>query len=156
MIKKICVLVLENIRSVENTGSIFRSAVRFGVVKIILVGTTPTPLDRFGRERSDFAKVALGAEKVVGWEYQPSINPVIGRLRQGGSQIVSLEQDSRAQNIKDFHVSNQFALVVGNEVTGVSKEVLEISDSIVEIMMPGEKRSLNVSVATGVALFVLL
>jgi len=126
------------------------------VAKIILVGTTPTPLDRFGRKRSDFAKVALGAEEVMDWEYQPNIKPVIQSLKQDDFQVISLEQDERAQNLKDFPAPDQFALIVGNEVTGVSQEVLGISDTVVEIMMPGEKRSLNVAVATGVALFVLL
>lgn len=156
MSKKTCILILENIRSVENTGSIFRSAERFGVTKIILIGTTPTPLDRFGRKRQDFAKVALGAEEALAWEHEPDILPVIKNLRQKGFSIVSLEQDSRAQNIKDFLTPDHFALIVGNEVSGVSKRILKESDQIVEIAMPGEKRSLNVSVATGVALFVLL
>jgi len=152
---KKCVLILENIRSVENTGSIFRTAQRFGVSKIILVGTTPAPIDRFGRRRQDFSKVSLGAED-VDWEYVKEIGPAIDELKNGGFQIISLEQDPEAKNIKDFKAPEQFILVVGNEVTGISKEVLDISDTILEIPVEGERKSLNVSVATGVALFMLL
>ena len=149
------VLILENIRSVENTGSIFRTAKRFGVSKIILIGTTPTPIDRFGRKRRDFAKVSLGAEDLE-WEYQKQSLTVINELKNDGFQIISLEQDSRAKSLKDFKAPEQFALVVGNEVTGISKEILDISDTILEIPVQGGKKSLNVSVATGVALFMLL
>ncbi len=156
MNKKTCVLILENIRSVENTGSIFRTAKRFGVSKIILIGTTPTPLDRFGRKRQDFAKVSLGAEEIIDWEYVKEISPAIDELKNDGFQIVSLEQDSQAINLKDLETSNQFTLIVGNEVSGVSQEALKASNVIVEIPVQGEKKSLNVSVATGVALFMLL
>ena len=156
MKNKICVLVLENIRSVENTASIFRTADRFGVSKIILVGTTPAPLDRFKRERRDFAKVALGAENKVAWEYQKTIKAVIDDLKKEKFKIISLEKTSGAENLKGFRPKNRFALIVGNEVTGVSKEVLKESDAVVEIPTQSGKGSLNVSVATGIALFVLL
>lgn len=155
MTKKTCVLILENIRSVENTGSIFRTAKRFGVSKIILVGTTPAPVDRFGRRRQDFSKVSLGAED-VDWEYVKEIGPTISELKDAGFQIVSLEQDAKSINLKEFDTPDQFALIVGNEVSGISKDVLRASNTIVEIPVDGEKKSLNVSVATGVALFVLL
>lgn len=154
--KKICVLVLENIRSVENAASIFRTADGLGVSKIILVGTTPAPLDRFGRKRSDFSKVSLGAEESVDWEYQKDLGPVASSLRNEEFKIISLEQTPNAKNLKDFTAPNQFALIVGNEVTGVSREALEISDMVVKIPMRGKKESLNVSVATGIALFMLL
>lgn len=155
MNKRTCVLILENIRSVENTGSIFRTAKRFGVSKIIIVGTTPTPIDRFGRKRQDFAKVSLGAEDMI-WEYQKNIGLVLHDLKNDGFQIISLEQDPKAINLKDLDVPDTFAIIVGNEVDGVSREALDASNTIVEIPVDGEKRSLNVSVATGVALFVLL
>lgn len=156
MTKKTCVLILENIRSVENTGSIFRSALRLGVSKIILIGTTPAPLDRFGRKRKDFSKVALGAEEEMEWEYYKETEPAINDLKSNDFQIISLEQTPSAKNIKDFHVSPRFALVVGGEVEGISRKTLEVSNAVVEIPVQGEKRSLNVSVATGIALFVLL
>ncbi|HEY4503438.1 MAG TPA: TrmH family RNA methyltransferase [Candidatus Paceibacterota bacterium] len=153
MSNKTSVLILENIRSVENTASIFRSASSFNVSKVILIGTTPAPLDRFGRIRQDFAKISLGAEKLISWEATKSISSTIEELREQGFQIISLEQDPKSVRLKDFKTSDQFALIVGNEVTGVSKEVLETSDAIVEIPMSGSKESLNVAVATGIALF---
>ncbi|MEX2013557.1 MAG: TrmH family RNA methyltransferase [Parcubacteria group bacterium] len=155
MITKICVLILENIRSVENTGSIFRTADRFGVSKIMMVGTTPTPLDRFGRKRRDFAKVSLGAENAVNWEYHKEIKPVIANLRRDGFYIIALEQTPNAIDIKSLPKPEKFALIVGNEVTGVSEETLAASDAVTEISMGESGGSLNVSVATGVALFML-
>lgn len=155
--KKNCVLILENIRSVENTGSIFRTTECLGVSKIILVGITPAPLDRFGRKRKDFTKVSLGAEKIVDWEYRTEIIPVIKELKNQEFKIIALEQDYRAQKLApSTKPLGFFALIVGNEVTGVSQEAIKLSDFIVEIPMQGKKESLNVSVATGIALFVLL
>ncbi|MBX4189586.1 TrmH family RNA methyltransferase [Candidatus Parcubacteria bacterium] len=154
---KTAVLVLDNIRSVENTGSIFRTAEGLGVAKIYLVGTTPTPLDRFGRKRADFAKVSLGSEDLIKWEYVENVQEAIDNLRSQNFKIISLEQDPRATKLEpNTKPLEPFALVVGNEVDGVSKEALDLSDEIVEIEMRGEKESLNVSVATGIALYVLL
>lgn len=156
---KTCVLVLENIRSVENVGSIFRTADGFGVSKIILVGTTPAPFDRFGRKRKDFAKVSLGAENSMDWEYVKAqdLGFTIQDLKEQGFKIISLEQHLEAKKLKSGNKESEpFALIVGNEINGVSKEALDASDEIVEIDMLGSKESLNVSVATGVALFVLL
>ncbi len=150
------VLILENLRSVENTASIFRTADGFGVSKIYLIGTTPAPLDRFGRERKDFAKVSLGAEKTVPWQYEKNILPVITELKDQGFQVISLEQDPRAQRLKEFKPQDKLALIVGSETEGVSKEALEASEVIVEIPMEGMKESLNVSVAAGVAMYMLI
>lgn len=150
------VLILDNIRSVENTGSIFRTAECLGVSKIYLIGTTPAPLDRFGRERSDFSKVALGAEKLVEWEYTKEITTAIKELKEQNFKILALEQDEASKDLKGFKSPDQFALIVGNEVEGVNKEALKKCDTILEIEMSGEKESLNVSVATGIALFELL
>ncbi|MEK7175801.1 MAG: TrmH family RNA methyltransferase [Patescibacteria group bacterium] len=154
---KTCVLILENLRSVENTASIFRTAEGLGVVKIICVGTTPTPLDRFGRKRADFAKVSLGAEN-IDWEYMKTqdLGFMIQDLREQGFQILSLEQSSKSKNLKEFKSKKKFVLIVGNEVEGVSSEALEASEAILEIPMRGNKESLNVSVAAGIALFVLI
>jgi len=149
-------LILENIRSVENTASIFRTADGFRVSKIILIGTTPTPIDRFNRKRQDFAKVSLGAENMVAWEYQKRIRSVISNLKKDGFRIIALEQTSGAKDLKSLPKPEKFAVIVGNEITGVSKEALNASDVVAEIPMLGSKESLNVSVATGVALFVLL
>jgi len=153
---KECVLVLDNIRSVENAGSIFRTADGLGVSKIILVGTTPAPLDRFGRKRKDFAKVSLGAEESVRWQYEKDIEVAIQFLKKESFSIIALEQTNHSKDIKDFKASDKFALVVGNEVDGVSKVALDLADEVVEILMTGTKKSLNVSVAAGVAIFKLL
>lgn len=151
-----CVLILENLRSVENTGSIFRTAEGLGVSKIILVGTTPAPVDRFGRKRADFAKVSLGSEDMIEWEYAKSIKPVLKDLREQDFQIIALEQTKESVDIKKFKPVEQFALIVGNEVDGVSKEALEMANVTIEIPMQGQKESLNVSVSTGIALFTLM
>ncbi|MDO8565548.1 MAG: TrmH family RNA methyltransferase [bacterium] len=156
---KTCVLILENLRSVENTASIFRTAEGLGVSKIILVGTTPAPLDRFGRKRVDFSKVALGAEDLIEWEHVAVQNFqfTISNLQTDGFKIIALEQHPKSKKLRaDSLQLEAFALVVGNEVDGVSKEILETVDEIVEIPMQGKKESLNVSVATGIALFVLI
>lgn len=152
---KTCILILEDIRSVENAASIFRTAEGLGVKKIILIGTTPAPTDRFGRKRQDFAKVSLGSENMIEWEYSKEITPVLAMLKENNFQIISLEQAENSQNIKSFNPRDQFALIVGNEVEGVSPNTLSHSDAVVEIPMQGEKESLNVSVATGIALFKL-
>jgi 23S rRNA (guanosine2251-2'-O)-methyltransferase len=153
---KTCVLVLDNLRSVENTGSIFRTAEGLGVSKIILVGITPTPLDRFGLKRQDFAKVSLGAEDLVEWEYKKEMSEALQELKENNFQIIALEQTESSINIKECQIKDRFALVVGNEVDGVSQEALEVADTAVEIPMFGEKESLNVSVSTGIALHVLI
>lgn len=153
---KDCILILENLRSVENTGSIFRTADCFGVSKIVLVGTTPQPTDRFGRKRKDFAKVSLGAEDLVTWEYEKEIVSCLNKLKNERYQIVALEQIANAQSLKDFKPAHNFALIVGNEVEGVSRVALDIADAVIEISMLGTKESLNVAVAAGVAVYCLL
>ena len=157
MSSKTSVLILENLRSVENVGAIFRSADAFKVSKIFLIGTTPTPLDRFGRKRQDFAKVSLGAEDTVDWEYvsPENLQLTIYNLQKQGFKIIALEQTPNSKDLKSLPKPDKFAVIVGNEVMGVSKEALEASDVVAEIPMFGEKESLNVSVAAGVALFVL-
>src|SRR3989344_5984862 len=123
---KTCILILENLRSVENTASIFRTAEGLGVSKIILVGTTPTPVDRFGRKRVDFAKVSLGSEEMVPWEYRKDIRGAIEELKEQKFQILSLELTHESKNLKDARAKDRFALIVGNEVDGVSQGALEI------------------------------
>ncbi|HEY4483500.1 MAG TPA: RNA methyltransferase [Candidatus Paceibacterota bacterium] len=150
------VLILHNLRSVLNVGAIFRTADAVGVEKIYLAGFTPGPLDRFGRVRKDFHKAALGAENSVPWESMPDIFALLKKLKAEGYQLTALEQNKRAIDYKKFNPNKKCALVIGNEVEGVSKEVLKMCDKIIEIPMQGKKESLNVSVATGIALFRLL
>lgn len=147
------VLILENIRSVHNVGAIFRTADAVGISKIFLIGETPTPLDRLGRLRSDFAKTALGSEKTIFWEYRKTILPVLKQLKKDDYIVVSIEQNPRSVDYKKITTGERMACVLGNEVLGVSKTALAHSDFIAEIPMRGSKESLNVSVAAGIVLF---
>lgn len=149
------ILVLHNIRSVHNVGSIFRTADAAGVSQIILSGYTPTPLDRFNNPRKDFAKVSLGAEKIVLWTQVKSLPITIKHLKDEGSVIVALEQDTRSTPLFDYTPPKKLALVLGNEVRGLSAQALKLCDAVVEIPMRGTKESLNVSVAAGIAMFAL-
>jgi tRNA G18 (ribose-2'-O)-methylase SpoU len=147
------IVVLNNIRSVFNTASIFRIADCVGVKRIILCGVTPEPIDRFGRVRKDFAKVSLGAEKTVPYEYFKKFVDAVENLKKQNIKIVALEQDKRSKNFKDFTPTSNMAVVVGREREGFSKEDLDMCDEIVEIPMRGQKESLNVNVALAVFLF---
>ncbi len=147
------ILILDDIRSAENVGSIFRTSDAIGISKIYLLGITPDPIDRFGRNRKDIAKSALGAEITIGWEHRNDKIELIKELKDSGYKIVSLEQTKDSLDYKKLSINENIALVVGNEVNGVSKEILELSDIKIEIPMRGGKESLNVSVATGIALF---
>lgn len=149
------VLVLDDVRSVFNVASIFRTADAAGVAKIYLCGYTPAPIDRFGRVRKDFAKVSLGAEHSVPWEKR-EIGEAIRLLKKEGFTCAGLEQDVGSRDYRAYKAPKKTALVVGNEVHGISREVLESLDVILEIPMLGKKESLNVEVATGIALFSFL
>lgn len=149
-------LVLHNIRSAYNIGSIFRTADAVGVSKIYLTGFTPAPLDRFSRPRSDIAKAALGAEKAVLWECFSRIGPLLKKLKHEGVRIVAVEQDRRSVDYRRIRSAQNTAFIFGNEVTGLPKTVLTRADTIAEIPMRGSKESLNVSVAAGIVLFRML
>ena len=146
-------VLLHNVRSAHNVGSIFRTADAAGVSQIYLTGHTPAPLDRFGRIRKDIAKTALGAERHVPWEHHASPTRLISRLKKEGWRVVGVEQDVRARDYRSIRVKTKTAFVFGNEVKGVSKSILKVCDSIVEVPMRGKKESLNVSVAAGIILF---
>lgn len=158
-------VILNNIRSNENVGSIFRTADATGVSKIILCGYTPTPLDGFGRENKGLIKASLGAEKFVKWEKMETLEQAINNLQNyfsGYSKkyfvIIGIEQDKKAidyKKIKNIKTKN-IALVFGNEVDGLSKTDLKLCDVVAELPMLGQKESLNVSVCAGVVLYSLL
>lgn len=150
------VVILHNIRSVHNVGSVFRTSDAMGVSKIYLTGYTPTPLDRFGRERKDVAKSALGAQKSVEWEYVKSASAVVEKLKKEKFEIVAVEQSSQSIDYKKFITKQNVAFLFGNEVRGVSKSLLKKCDKIIEIPMRGKKESLNVSVSAGIVLFRVL
>jgi 23S rRNA (guanosine2251-2'-O)-methyltransferase len=150
------IVILHNIRSVENVGAMFRTADAAGVDKVYLTGYTPAPLDRFGRKRRDLAKSALGAEEFVPWEQRKNITSLISNLKTVGFKIIAIEQDKNSIDYKKVKLKNRNAFIVGAEVTGIPKIILKKCDIIAEIPMHGQKESLNVSVALGIALFRML
>ncbi|MEN9390277.1 MAG: hypothetical protein RLZZ283_377 [Candidatus Parcubacteria bacterium] len=148
-------LVLDNIRSSENVGAMFRTADGLGVTHIYLCGYTPAPTDRFGRPNAKIAKTALGAQLSVMWTAVPDVCECVAELKKEGATVIALEQDTRAVALSTFTPPDSWALVVGNEVVGVDARVLDLADTIVHIPMQGAKESLNVSTATGIALYAL-
>jgi len=151
--QKDILILLHNIRSVQNVGSIFRTADAAGVSKVYLTGYTPTPLDRFGRKRFDIAKTALGAEKVVPWEHVRDPGAVITKLKRNGVSVIAVEQYPHATLYTKLHIPRRTAFVFGNEVRGLSFALVKKCDQVVAIPMHGTKESLNVSVAAGIILF---
>lgn len=152
-------LILHDIRSTQNVGAILRTCDAVGIAKVFFSGITPSPIDRFGRKRSDVAKSALGAEESVDWEVVEGVFDLIKDFKSRGFQIVALEQDSRSIDYKKINTnfpSDKRVVVLGNEVVGVSKEILNLCDVVAEIPMLGQKESLNVSVSFGVFIFRLL
>ena len=138
-------ILVENVRSVHNVGSIFRSADGFGAEKIYLTGYTACP------PRKDLAKTALGSEQAVPWEHFE--NPLIAAesIIASGISLVLLEQTIKSKSIYEINWNFPVCFIVGNEVTGVSEELSKLATVHAEIPMRGVKQSLNVSVATGVA-----
>ncbi len=163
MKKKVHIL-LPDIRSAYNVGSIFRSADCFGVEKIYLSGTTPTPVDRFGRTNSgaqkEISKTALGAEKDIPWEYISDLNSFFKKIKKENFHIVCIEQDKKSISLDNFlkikkQESIQNILIVfGNEVEGIDKSILKKADYTVEIPMQGKKESVNVSVCAGLIMYI--
>lgn len=147
------IVIIHDVRSVENVGAMFRTSDAAGVSKIYLTGYTPTPLDRFGRKRGDLAKSALGAEEFVAWEQKKSLPTLIGKLKKEGYLIVAVEQAENSVDYRKVKSNNKKAFIMGNEVTGIPKNILNKCDVIAEIPMLGKKESLNVSVTLGIILF---
>lgn len=146
-------LLLNDIRSTHNVGSIFRTADAVGVTKIYLSGYTPSPIDRFGRARSDISKASLGAEKTVPYEAITDPLSLVKKLKHEGVAIIALEQDERSKLYTSYKALGKTLVILGNEVGGVDRELLKLCDHILEIPMHGTKESLNVSVATGILLY---
>ena len=146
-------ILLHDVRSAHNVGSIFRTGEAIGVSRFYLTGYTPLPLDKFGRVIKEIAKTALGAEKSIAWEYAETPRKIIGELRKQGFEIVGLEQDARAIDYKNYVAQRRTLVLVGSEVAGMSAEFRNECDALLEIPMQGMKESLNVSVAFGIALF---
>lgn len=158
MARQHIILVVNNIRSAHNVGSIFRTADAVGVEKIYLCGYTPRPTDDRPRMiNGKIAKTALGAEKYIPWEYRRDAWRLLGEFGVKGVRLVALEQSGNSRDIFKYKIPRNgvVALVVGNEVHGLSARMLQRCDDIVEIPMYGKKESLNVAVATGIALYAL-
>ena len=151
MPKKEIVVVLDNIRSAYNVGSIFRTADAAGIQKIYLCGITPCP------PHHKIAKVALGAERYLTWEHQSQTWRLLNNLRKERYFIIALEQGKHAKNIFRFKEIKQqkIALIVGPEVQGISPNIIKRADLQLEIPMIGKKESLNVAVAFGIAIYQL-
>jgi 23S rRNA (guanosine2251-2'-O)-methyltransferase len=144
----VCV-VLDNIRSLHNVGSVFRSADAFCVDKLWLCGYTPQPPNR------EIRKTAIGAEETVAWEYAADAVALAKQLKADGWKLVVVEQTDASVSLPDFHAANgaRIALVLGNEVDGVQAGIVDLCDAAVEIPQFGTKHSLNVSVAAGIVLY---
>lgn len=147
--KKTFFLIAQNIRSLHNVGAIFRTADIFNISKIYLSGYTGTP------PRQEISKVALGAEKWLAWEKYYHTHLLIKKLKSQNIKIYALETGPTTKNISTFKPQFPCALIVGNEVKGISPKIIQLADTILSIPMFGKKESLNVSVATGIALYEL-
>ncbi len=145
------VLVLDNVRSLHNVGSAFRTADAFRIEKIVLCGVTGTPPNR------EIEKTALGATETVAWEHSDTTTDAIKQLRTTGYRIVAVEQAENSVALQDLVVNNEkTALVFGNEVYGVEEAVVDAADLVAEIPQLGSKHSLNVSVSIGIVLWEII
>jgi 23S rRNA (guanosine2251-2'-O)-methyltransferase len=142
------IVVLDNIRSLSNVGSIFRCSDSFGIDAIYLCGITPRPPHR------EITKTAIGATLSVDWKYFERTEDAVAELRGNGHQIVSIEQTESTEKLgSKIFTSGKYAIVMGNEVEGVQQAIVDLSDYCLEIDQFGTKHSLNVSVCTGIVLF---
>jgi 23S rRNA (guanosine2251-2'-O)-methyltransferase len=149
------VVVLDNIRSLYNTGAFFRTADGCAVEKLVLCGITPRP-DQGARQQRAIAKTALGAEASVPWEYVPDTGTAIATAVAAGYHVAAVENSERATELYDWEPSWPVCLVFGHETSGVTPELAGRIATHVRIPMLGEKRSLNVATAAGVVLYELL
>jgi len=143
------ILVLDNIRSLHNIGSVFRTADAFLIEKIILCGITATPPNK------EIHKTALGATETVAWEHHENVLEVIENLKKENVLTLAIEQVESAIFLQDFNVeeNQKYALIFGNEVYGVSQEAVAICDGCIEIPQLGTKHSLNISVSAGIVVW---
>lgn len=143
------ILVLDDVRSLHNIGSVFRTADAFLLEKIYLCGITATPPNK------EIHKTALGATETVDWQYYKNTTDLINALKADGVTVLSVEQAEGAVYLQEFEpeAERKYALVFGNEVKGVAQEVVSLSDGIIEIPQLGTKHSLNISVSAGVVVW---
>lgn len=143
------VVILDNVRSMHNVGAVFRTADAFLVDKIVLCGITPQPPHR------EIHKAALGATESVDWIFEKDINTAIDNLKKDNFEIIGIEQTSSSEIITNFEINSEkkYALILGNEVDGISDEALSNIDTFLEIPQLGTKHSLNVSVCGGIVIW---
>jgi tRNA G18 (ribose-2'-O)-methylase SpoU len=143
------IIILDDIRSLNNIGSIFRTADAFIVEKIILCGITASPPNK------DIQKTALGSTESVDWEYQKEVSLVIKNLKKKGVHIWSIEQTENSSKLNKLKISNKLkhAIILGNEVKGVSQNAINLSDNVIEIPQFGTKHSLNVSACSAIVIW---
>lgn len=153
------VLIIHNVRSAYNVGSLFRTADGAGVDTVILSGYTPSPakdgVQFLTQAEKEIAKTALGAERVMKWSRESSFSRRVKKLHAEGFTLVALEQDAKSIDYREYTTNKNIALLVGNEVNGLDRRVLKQCDAIIDLPMYGSKNSLNVSVAGGIALYFL-
>ena len=142
-------LVLDNIRSANNVGSMFRTADGFALAHVYLCGITATPPHR------DILKTALGATQSVAWSHHASATELVRTLSAQGTRVLALEQTENALPLRGLQSPTPLAVVVGNEVQGVQQEVIDVCDGTIEIAQFGTKHSLNVAVAAALVLYEL-
>ena len=154
------IVILHNIRSLYNVGSIFRTADAAGVKKLYLCGITPAPVDIFGKPRQQLTKVSLGAERYVEWDVSARSSratlKLLENLKKQGFKIFAIEQSKKSTpyyKLQTKNLKQKTALILGNEVNGLPPSILKRADKILEIPMKGRKESLNVSVAFGIVIF---
>lgn len=148
--KKIPVIVIiDDVRSAYNVGSVFRTADAFLIQKIYLCGITGTPPNK------EIRKTALGADESVEWEYVKDISPLIQELKSENYKIISIEQTDGSVQLSDFKIDSneKYVLIFGNEVEGVNQKAVDLSDYCIEIPQEGTKHSLNVSVCAGIVMW---
>tara|TARA_B100001287_G_scaffold262916_1_gene253315 strand:+ start:250 stop:780 length:531 start_codon:yes stop_codon:yes gene_type:complete len=142
-------ILLENIRSAHNIGSVFRTADSFLINEIILCGISAQPPNK------DIRKTALGSSESVEWKYEKNIDVAIQKLKDEGNKIISIEQTTNSISLENFKpsYSSKYAIIFGNEVNGIEQSTIDLSDLAIEIPQFGTKHSLNISVAAGIIIW---
>lgn len=147
--KTTLIIVLDNVRSLNNIGAVFRTADAYRIEKIYLCGITAQP------PHKDIRKTALGATETVAWEYAHSTLTMVDRLRAAGYKTCAIEQADRAENLFNFkaQVRDKIAVILGNEVEGVQQEVVDACDTVIALDQFGTKHSLNIAVCAGIVMY---
>ncbi|HMS23444.1 MAG TPA: RNA methyltransferase [Candidatus Saccharibacteria bacterium] len=155
------VVIVNNIRSTHNVGSIIRTAEGFGVSHVYFTGYTPYPTSKNDQRlphissklNTQISKTALGADKTLPWSYHSDLVNLVNELRSESYEIIALEQNTGSISVEEYLPPKKVAIIIGNEVAGVDKSIIEKCDKILEIPMFGKKESFNVVQATAVILY---